>query len=77
MLLTDVKKVRNTVWNKVLVRDKSYAWVQRVIPLSMGVPRTRVTRTNSFVVYHRDVYILVLSLLSFLWGYRRFTIKPF
>ena len=77
MLLTDVKKVRKVVWNKVLVRDKQYAWVQRVIPQSMGVPRTRVTRTNSFVVYHQDIYILVLSLLGFLWGYRRFSIKPF
>lgn len=77
MLLTDVKKVRKIVWNKVLVRDKNYAWVQRVIPPSMGVPRTRVTRTNSFVIYHLDIYILVLTLLGFLWGYRRFSIKPF
>ncbi len=77
MLLTDVKEVKRVVWNKVLVSDKNYAWVQRVIPPSMGVPRTRVSRTNSFVLYHRDVYILVLSLLGFLWGYRRFSIKPF
>ena len=77
MLLTDVKEVKRVVWNKVLVSDKSYAWVQRVIPPSMGVPRTRVSRTNSFVLYHQDVYILILSLLGFLWGYRRFTIKPF
>ncbi len=77
MLLTDVKEVKKIVWNKVLVRDKNYAWVQRVIPQSMGVPRTRVTRTNSFHIYHRDIYILILSLLGFLGGYRRFTLKPF
>ena len=77
MLLTDIKEVKKIVWNKVLVRDKNYAWVQRVIPQSMGVPRTRVTRTNSFNIYHRDIYILILSLLGFLGGYRRFTLKPF
>ena len=77
MLLTDVKEVKKIIWNKVLVRDKNYAWVQRVTPPRIGVPRTRVTRTNSFVVYHRDIYMLVLALLGFLWGYRRFTIKPF
>ena len=77
MLLTDVQEVKRVVWNKVLVSNKRYAWVQRVIPPSMGVPRTRVSRTNSFVVHHQDVYVLVLSLLGFLWGYRRFNIKPF
>jgi len=77
MLLTDVKEVKKIVWNKVLVRDKNYAWVERVIPQSIGVPSTRVTRTNSFIVYHLDIYILVFSLLGFLWGYRRFSIKPF
>ena len=77
MLLTDVKEVKKIVWNKVLIREKNYAWVQRVIPKSMGVPRTRVTRTNSFNIYHRDIYILILSLLGFLGGYRRFTLKPF
>lgn len=77
MLLTDVKKVGRVMWNKVLVRDSHYAWVQRVIPARMGVPRTRVTLTNSFIVYKRDVYVAVLGLLAFLWGYRRFSLKPF
>ncbi|MEN8147288.1 MAG: adenylate/guanylate cyclase domain-containing protein [Campylobacterota bacterium] len=77
MLLNDVKKVKKVVWNRVLLSDRNYAWVQRVIPPSMGVPRTRVTRTNSFVFYHIDSYMLLLSLIGFLWGYRSFTIKPF
>ncbi len=77
MLLNDVKKAKKVVWNRVLISDKNYAWVQRVIPPSMGVPRTRVTRTNSFVFYHIDGYMLLLSLIGFLWGYRSFTIKPF
>jgi len=76
LLLSEVQKHGGITWNRVRIGQKSYAWIERVIPPQMGIARKRVSRTNLFVIHEWEVYVLIISLLGFLWGYRRLYIRP-
>jgi len=76
LLLADVLKSKGITWNKVLISDAGYGWIQRVVPPRMGVPEKRVTIANKFYLKWKHVYALVLAIIGFIWGYFNFTIKP-
>ena len=76
LLLTDVDKKKDIVWNKVLVADNAYAWVPRIIPPAIGKPEERVSTAYKFYFYKKDVLLLVLGLLGFVWGFANFRIRP-
>jgi len=76
LLLTDVKKKKDTVWNKVLVADNDYAWVPRIIPPAIGTPEERVSTAYKFYFYKKDVALLVMGLIGFVWGFANFRIRP-
>ena len=76
LLLTDVEKKKNITWNKVLVADNTYAWVPRIIPPAIGVPEERISIAYKFYFYRKDVALLVLGLIGFIWGFANFRIRP-
>ena len=76
LLLTDVDKKKDIVWNKVLVADNAYAWVPRIIPPAIGKPEERVSTAYKFYFYKKDVVLLVLGLIGFVWGFANFRIRP-
>lgn len=76
LLLTDVGAATGLIWNKVLVANRSYAWVPRVIPAQIGEPEKRVTSANKFYFRMRDVIALIIGFIAFVWGWLDFRIKP-
>lgn len=76
LLLTDVEKQKDMVWNKVLVAESTYAWIPRVTPAVIGKPEQRISLAYKFYFYRRDVAMLLLGLVGFVWGFANFRIRP-
>jgi len=76
LLLTDVTKKGNLTWNKVLIGNKEFGWILRVMPAQIGIPETRKTIAYKFYFNYKYLYIFILSLLGFIWDYFKFRIKP-
>ena len=76
LLLADVHKEEQMVWNKVLIVKGTYGWIARAIPPSYGVAEKRLTIANKFYFKYRDLYALVVGLFGFLWGFFSFSIRP-
>lgn len=76
LLLTDVSRTREMVWNKVLIGKKRYAWVPRIIPPKIGVPAQRVTVADKFYFRRADLYAWLFGIAGFVWGYLNFRIRP-
>lgn len=75
-LQVDVTNVDDVMWNQVLVRDGEYGWVERIRPPAIGVTEKRLTISNKFYFHYQDLYVLLISLLGFLWGAYSFSVKP-
>jgi len=76
LLLTDVTTNGDTTWNKVLVGEERFGWIKRVQPPRIGIAEERVTLAQPFRLRYGDIYLLLLSLPGFVWGYRSFRIRP-
>lgn len=76
LLLSDVKRNKKQLWNKVLVGKYKYGWVQRIRPAQIGLAATRITWAQKFYLRHWDIFILLLSFPGFIWGYRSFHMRP-
>ncbi len=76
LLLADVHKGKESTWNKVLIANSSYGWIERVAPARIGEPSRRVTWTDKFYFRWRDLYVLGLALVGFLWGFLNFRLRP-
>lgn len=76
LLLTDVEKVKQVIWNKVLVAGGEYAWIPRILPPAIGRAEERISLAYKFYFYRQDVVLLVIGLLGFVWGFVNFRIKP-
>lgn len=76
LLLADVSKKRQMVWNKVLIGTGKYGWIARAIPPSYGVAEKRLTIANKFYFKYLDLYALLAGLIGFLWGFFSFSIRP-
>jgi class 3 adenylate cyclase len=76
LLLSDVKRHQNMVWNKVLIDKNNYGWILRVKPARMGIPAQRISLTSKFYFRLMDVYALAVGIIGFLWGYWSFKIRP-
>jgi len=76
MLLTDVRKYSDTTWNKVLLGEDTYGWVKRIQPARLGVIEERLTHASEFQLRYGDIYLLLLSLPAFIWGFRSFHVRP-
>lgn len=76
LLLIDVKERNRITWNKVLVKNKLYGWVPRVIPPKIGVPEQRMTLAYKFYLKNKDLVALLLGVFGFIWGFFSFRIRP-
>jgi class 3 adenylate cyclase len=76
LLLSDVLRNGDTVWNKVLVGEESFGWIMRIQPKRMGIAEGRVSRAEKFTLRYGDLYLLLLALPALLWGYRSFRLRP-
>jgi len=76
LLLTDVEKVKQVIWNKVLVAGGEYAWIPRILPAAIGRAEERVSIAYKFYFYRKDVGLLIVALFGFAWGFLNFRIKP-
>ncbi len=76
LLLADVAKRRKITWNKVLVGKGEYAWIPRVVPAKIGVPRKRLSIANKFYLRYRDLGALIAGVIGFFWGVINFRIRP-
>ncbi len=75
-LLTDVRKNGDTVWNKVLIGENRFGWIKRIQPPRLGVVEERITLAQPFQLRYGDLYLLLLALPGFIWGYRSFRVRP-
>ncbi len=76
MLLSDVKKYRGVIWNKVFLGDNKYGWVRRIVPPRIGVPEKRLTVAYKFYFTRLDAFALFGGIIGFLWGLFNFRIRP-
>lgn len=76
LLLTDVKKVKNITWNKVVIGPGTHGWIPRILPPKIGVPAIRVTKTDKFYIKMYELVAMGFGGLFFLWGFLFFRIKP-
>ncbi|MGD8504706.1 MAG: hypothetical protein PVH49_13925, partial [Syntrophobacterales bacterium] len=72
----DVAKRRKITWNKVLVGKGEYAWIPRVVPAKIGVPKKRLSIANKFYLRYRDLGALIAGVIGFFWGVINFRIRP-
>lgn len=75
-LQVDVTDIEGVLWNKVLVDDGVYGWVERIRPPAVGITEKRLTISNKFYFRYQDLYVFVLSLLGLIWGAFSFSVKP-
>ena len=76
LLLTDVEKIDQLTWNKVLIGKKNYGWILRVTPAKIGVPEKRVAITYKFYFMYIDLFALFIGSIGFTWGFLNFRLRP-
>lgn len=76
LLLSDIRQINTTLWNKVLVDRGQYGWVERVQPAQLGVAERRISWAEKFTLRYGDLYLLLLALPALVWGYRSFHVRP-
>ncbi len=76
LLLSDHRRVNDTVWNKVLVDEERYGWVKRMQAAGHGIAESRISWAEKFTLRYLDLVLLLLALPGLIWGYRRFHVKP-
>jgi hypothetical protein len=75
-LQSDVREQDKMVWNKVLVGVGEFGWIARILPPAFGVAEKRLTVSNKFSLYYRDLYALAFGVIGFVWGFWSFAIRP-
>jgi class 3 adenylate cyclase len=76
LLLSDIRRVGNTVWNRVLVDEGNFGWVERVRPAQLGAAEQRISWAGKFSLRYGDIYLLLLVIPGVIWGYRSFQVRP-
>jgi len=76
LLQTDFKKIEDLAWNKVLLGVEKFGWIVRISPPQMGVPEKIVSQTHKFHFRYKDLYVFVLGLFCFIFGFWKYRIRP-
>jgi len=76
LLLTNVRKIDQLTWNKVLIGKKNYGWILRVAPPKLGVPEKRLTIAYKFYFKYLDMFAICTGLAEFIWGFINFRLRP-
>jgi len=70
------KTVNGLRWDKVKINKNSSGWIPRKILPAFGVAEEHLIITQKFSFRYYDLYGLIIGILSFIWGYMSFSIKP-
>jgi len=70
------KTVNGLRWDQVDLGSKQSGWIPRRILPAFGIAEEQLTRTNKFHIRYYDIYGFILGLLTFVWGYMSFRIRP-
>jgi hypothetical protein len=76
LLQTDYKKSEDLAWNKVLLGEKQYGWIPRILPPEIGVPEKRVSLAYKFYFRYKDLYAFIAGFCCFIIGFWKFRIRP-
>ncbi|RDH84783.1 MAG: hypothetical protein DIZ80_04775 [endosymbiont of Galathealinum brachiosum] len=63
-------------WDHVKVNNKENGWIPRKILPAFGVAEEQLTRTRKFSYRYYDLYGTLIGLLTFIWGFMSFRIRP-
>jgi class 3 adenylate cyclase len=63
-------------WDKVKLDKSGSGWIPRKILPAYGIAEEKLTTTRKFSFRYYDLYGLIIGILSFIWGYMSFTIRP-
>ncbi len=76
LLLSNVRRNGDTLWNRVLIDEGRFGWIKRIQPARIGIAESRISRAEKFTLRYGDLYLLLLALPGFIWGYRSFRVRP-
>ena len=78
LLQTQLVKKRKLTWTKILFKQKDcrYGYILRQTPAQVGVESRKLTFSDKFFFRFYDLYVLVLGLAGFFWGFFSFRVRP-
>jgi class 3 adenylate cyclase len=78
LLQTQLVKKRKLTWTKVLVKhpDHRYGYILRQTPPQVGVESRKLTFSDKFYFRLYDLYVLIMGLAGFFWGFFSFRVRP-
>jgi hypothetical protein len=76
LLQTDFIKIGDLAWNKVLLGAEKFGWIVGISPPQMGVPEIIVSQNYKFYFRYKDLYVFILGLFGFFFGFWKFRIRP-
>ena len=78
LLQTQLVKKRKLIWTKVLVKHQEdrYGYILRQTPAQVGVESRKLTFSDKFYFRFYDLYVLILGLAGFFWGFFSFRVRP-
>jgi len=78
LLQTQLVKKRKLFWTKVLIKhkDSRYGYILRQTPPQVGVETRKLTFSDKFYFRFYDLYVLILGLAGFFWGFFSFRVRP-
>lgn len=72
----NTKTINNLRWDQVDIGNDKTGWIPRRIQPAFGIAEEQLTRTNKFYFRYYDLYGLIIGVLTFIWGYMSFRIRP-
>lgn len=78
LLQTQLVKKRKLTWTKILLKqqDNRYGYVLRQTSPQVGVESRKLTVSDKFYFRFYDLYVLILGLAGFFWGFFSFRVRP-
>lgn len=70
------KKINQLHWDQVQLENDNSGWIPQKILPAFGVAEEQLTQTKKFSFRYYDLYGVIIGLLSFIWGYMSFSIRP-
>ena len=63
-------------WDQVKINNEESGWIPRKIMPAFGVAEEQLSRTRKFSYRYYDLYGTLIGLLTFIWGFMSFRIRP-
>jgi class 3 adenylate cyclase len=78
LLQTQLVKRRKLIWTKILLKQKDnrYGYILRETPPQVGIESQKLTISDKFYFRFYDLYVLILGLAGFFWGFFSFRVRP-